>query len=216
MIFTWSGLALLDPTFQAFLFRFTPVINIFIGSIFFGEILRIREIFPIIFVIFGGVLSCVGEWKIVHVGIILTILAVLATSIQMFIGKDRIKAVSPKSLVFYRAVIGAIVIAIWAFSTGRLVVDVDSSYWIVILIGAFLGPTLSFLCMFHSFRHWEFYKSSVVLTVQPLIVLPLAYVFLNMLPDSYQLYGGLIMIVGVLWLFMLHLRSRFHINRVHE
>jgi len=206
MIFTWAGLALLDPTFQAFLFRFTPVINILFGSILFGEVLRLKEIFPIIVVVFGGLFSSISDWKVISGGIILTLLAVLTTSVQLFIGKDRIKTINPGVLVFYRAAIGSVVIFIWTFSAGKLVIDASLSFWIVLLTGAFLGPTLSFLFLFHSFRYWEFYRTSVVLTIQPLIVLPLSYMFLDALPNRSQLLGGLLMMVGVLWLILIHIR----------
>jgi len=208
MIFTWAGLALLDPTFQAILFRFTPAINIILGTLLFGEIIRIKEIFPILILIFGGVLSCLSNWKLVYAGVILTLLAVISTSIQLFIGKERIRKINPKILVFYRAAIGTIVIAIWTFSAGKWVIHVDMSFWIVTLFGALLGPTLSFICMFQSFRYWEFYRTSIVLTVQPLIVLPLAYIFLNEIPGKMQLLGGLIILIGVLWLIFIHINNR--------
>ena len=133
-------------------------------------------------------------------GVIFTLLAIVSVSGQMLIAKDRIKKINANVLVFYRVAIGCLLIAFWTFYSERANFHVSSTYWLVTLLGAFLGPTLSFHFFFRSYRYWEFSKSSAVLTMQPLIVLPLAYLFLGELPDSMQMVGGIIMLIGALWL----------------
>lgn len=207
MIFTWAGLALLDPTFQAFLFRLHPVLNILLGALILGEVLQVKEIIPMSIVIIGGVVSGIGKWNIVYMGVLFTVLAIISVAFQMLIAKERIQKVHPKGLVFYRVAIATLVIAVWTILTGKVNFNVKLSYWLVTFLGALFGPTLSFLFMFHSYRYWEFYRSSAVLTIQPLLVLPLAYLFLRKLPGQLELIGGLIIMAGALWLMLIHFKG---------
>jgi len=55
MILTWSGLALLEPSFAAFLWRFLPVLTILLGAIFLGEKLLARELVIVGIMLFGAV-----------------------------------------------------------------------------------------------------------------------------------------------------------------
>jgi drug/metabolite transporter (DMT)-like permease len=75
MILSWAGLARLDPSFAAFLWRFAPVLIILFSAIFLNERLSIIELGPIAIMILGGVLSAIGRWDVVGIGITLSLLA---------------------------------------------------------------------------------------------------------------------------------------------
>ncbi|MBD3288247.1 EamA family transporter [candidate division KSB1 bacterium] len=206
MLFTWAGLALLDPTFMAFLFRLHPVLNILLGVLVLHEVFRRKELLPISIVIVGGLISVIERWNIVYLGVIFTLLAIVSVSFQMLIAKERIEKVHPKGLVFYRVMIAMLVIAAWTIVTGKINFDVKLSYWLVTLLGALFGPTLSFIFFFHSYQHWDFYRSSMVITIQPVLVLPWAYLFLGEFPNALELIGGSIIMLGAFWLMWIHFR----------
>lgn len=205
MILAWQGLARLDPSFASFLWRFQTVLTIMFGVLLLSERLLMKELFPITIMVIGGCLSTLGRWHIVGVGTVLTILACLAVTIQMLIAKTESAEIHPNILVFYRVGIGAIVIALWTFFTGRADFDVKTSYWLITLLGAFLGPCASFLLTFRSYRHWELSRSSIVKTVQPLFVLPMAYTIFDSIPSRNALLGGVLILVGAFWLSWIHL-----------
>ena len=100
--------------------------------------------------------------------------------------------------------IGAVLIACWVFATGTADFAVEMRYWYVTLLGAFLGPCASFLFTFRSYRYWHLSQSTIVLTAQPLLVLPLAYAFLGTLPTTKELVGGCIILAGAFWLAFIH------------
>lgn len=205
MILGWAGLARLDPSFASFLWRFSPVLTIAIGFSFLHEQFLLIELMPVTIMVLGGILSTLGRWNIVGIGITLTLGSCLFASIQMAMAKVVVKKLHPNQVVFLRVAIGTSVIAFWIVISGRANFDVPLVFWAVTLLGAFLGPTASFLMTFRAYKYWELSRSSMVLTAQPLIVLPLAYIFFHKLPVKNELIGGLIILVGGFWLARVHL-----------
>ncbi len=212
MILAWSGLALLDPSFASFIWRFAPVLTIMLSSVFLGERLRLRELIPVAVMVIGGGLSTLGRWHIVGTGVILTLLAACAVSVQMLIAKMEVGEIHPNVLVFYRVSIAAVCICIWNLVTGRAHFEAPTSFWAITLLGAFLGPSVSFLFTFRSYKYWDLSRSSIVLTAQPLMVLPMAYLAFGKIPTGTQLLGGFIIVLGALWLMWIHRARMIHLQ----
>ena len=200
MILAWKGLSTLDPTFASFLWRFFPVLTILSGILVLRERLSNKEIFAMAIMLFGGLWGVVGRWEVVGTGVTLTILASLAGVGQLLLAKSHIDKVHPNVLVAYRVGIGSILISCWVLATGVADFAVEIRYWCVTLFGAFLGPCASFLLTFRAYRYWTLSQSSLILTGQPLFVLPLAYTFLGSVPTSRELLGGGIILLGAFWL----------------
>jgi drug/metabolite transporter (DMT)-like permease len=213
MILSWAGLARLDPSFAAFLWRFAPVLIIMFSALFLGERLSMIEFGPIIIMILGGVLSVIGRWNVVGTGVILSLLGCCAFAIQMLMAKMLVNDIRPNILVFYRVGIAVCIIALWTFLTGKAHFDVTISYWLVTFLGAFMGPCFSFLLTFHSYRFWDLARSSIVRTTQPLFVVPLAYLILNKLPTKMEMFGGLLISAGSLWFVLIHFIQKKHTNK---
>lgn len=208
MVLAWSGLAQLDPSFQAFLWRFQPVLTILLSALVLGERLMVKELIPVAAMVLGGCLGGIGRWHIVGTGMILTLLACYAVAVQLVIAKMTVAEIHPNALVFYRVGIGALIIALWTLLTGKGNLGVGASYWLVTLLGAFLGPCASFLLTFRSYRYWDLSRSAVVKTVEPLLVLPLSYMVLGQRPAAKELLGGCLILMGGFWFAWIHLMSR--------
>jgi drug/metabolite transporter (DMT)-like permease len=208
MLLGWAGLALLDPSFASFIWRFFPVLTIVLCSIFLKERFTPIEIAPIAIMVIGGAISAIGRWNLVGTGIVLTIAACLAASIQMLIAKVKVTEIHPNVLVFYRVGIAALMIVVWTFSIGKADFHAAPRYWLITMLGAFLGPCASFLFMFRSYRYWGLSRSSIVHISQPLFVLPMAYVFLQRIPTSRGLTGGFLILAGAFWLAWIHFRGK--------
>jgi drug/metabolite transporter (DMT)-like permease len=204
MILSWAGLARLDPSFAAFLWRFAPVLIIVFSALLLGERLSIIELGPITVMILGGVLSAIGRWDVVGTGIILSLLGCCAFALQMLMAKMVVDDIHPNILVFYRVGIAVCIIALWTFLTNKADFNVKISYWLVTFLGAFMGPCFSFLLTFHSYRLWDLSRSTIVRTTQPLFVVPLAYLILNKLPTKMEMLGGLIILAGSFWFALIH------------
>jgi drug/metabolite transporter (DMT)-like permease len=210
MILGWSGLARLDPSFASFLSRSRPVVTILLGIIFLKERFQKTEWIPAVIIIMGGFISATGRWDKIGVGMILILSSACLSAVQMLLAKMTIAKgrVSPNILVFYRVGIALATISIWNLLTCRTNFNVRISYYLVTILGAFLGPCLSWLFMYRSYRYWDLSRSSIVFTMQPLFVLPLAYFILGKLPVIKELYGGLIILIGSFWLIWIHIYHR--------
>ncbi len=209
MILCWGGLKYLDPTFSAFLWRLQPVLTILLSGIFLKERLHWEEFPPLLLLVIGGCISTWGRWHIVGLGVVLTLSACFTSTIQVMLAKSMIRDIHPNILVFYRASIGSLFIALWTLLiTKRGDFHIPLPYWGVTLLGAFLGPCASFLLTFRSYRYWELSRSSMVGMVSPLIALPLAYIFLNQFPAKREIYGGILILAGSFWLSWVYFFKR--------
>lgn len=204
MILAWSGLSLLDPSFASFLWRFSPVLIIIFSMVFLGERLRWIEALPIAIMILGGAMTTLGRWHIVGTGVVFTLLGCIAVAVQMLVVKMNVGEIHPNVLVFYRVSLAAVLIGLWGLGNGKLYFQVETSHLLVTLVGAFLGPSASFLLTFRSYRYWELSRSSIVLTGQPLLVLPMAYLAFGKMPSGMELLGGLVILAGAFCLVWMH------------
>lgn len=208
IVLTWSGLSKLDPVFASFIWRFLPALTILSGVILLKERLSGREVLAMIVMLSGGLFSAIGRWEAVGAGIILTFFAIIASTAQMLIAKLQARKAHPNVLVAYRVGLGAIVIAVWVFAVGAVDFDVEPRFWYVTLLGAFIGPCAGFYLTFRSYRYWALSQSTLALTMQPLFVLPLTYIFLKTMPTLRELIGGAIILSGAFWLGFLHLNKK--------
>ena len=204
MVLAWSGLALLDPSFASFLWRFSPVLIIILSVLFLGERLRLVEVLAIGVMVLGGAMTTLGRWHIVGMGVVLTLFGCVAVAVQMLVVKLNVSRIHPNILVFYRVSLAALVIAFWAVMNGKLNFRISTPHLCVTLLGAFLGPCASFLLTFRSYRYWELSRSSIVLTAQPLLVLPMAYIAFGKIPSGLELLGGFVILGGAFSLMWLH------------
>jgi drug/metabolite transporter (DMT)-like permease len=216
MILAWNGLSTLDAAFASFLWRFFPVLAILSGVLVLKERLSKQELLAMAIMLVGGLSSVVSRWDLVGAGVTLTILACFASVGQLLIAKSIVHEVHTNILVAYRLGIGSILIACWVFATGAANFAVESRYWYVTFLGAFLGPCASFHFTFRAYRYWTLSQSSLILTAQPLLVLPFAYVFLRTVPTTRELVGGCIILCGAFWVSLMQIakaKSQSHRNQ---
>jgi drug/metabolite transporter (DMT)-like permease len=204
MILAWSGLALLDPSFASFLWRFSPVLIIVLSYFILGERLRMIEVAPISIMVLGGAVTTVGRGHIVGTGVVLTLMGCVAVAVQMLVVKMNVRRIHPNVMVFFRVSLAAVITGLWGTINGKLDFDIGATYLFIALLGAFLGPCASFLLTFRSYRYWDLSRSSIVLTGQPLLVIPMAYIAFGKLPNGFEMLGGLIILGGAFWLVWLH------------
>lgn len=205
MILAWKGLSELDAAFASFIWRFLPVLSILSGVIILREHLALREALAMGIMLVGALWSVVGRWNVVGTGVTLTLAAIFFGALQLLIAKSQTHKVHPNVLVAYRVGIGSVLIACWVFASGAANFAVETKYWYVMLLGAFLGPCASFLLTFRAYRYWTLSQSSLILSGQPLFTLPMAYIFLGTLPTTRELIGGCVILAGAFWLAVIEL-----------
>lgn len=204
MLLGWTALSRLDPTFMAFLGRFRPILIIVLSFIFLGERLWPREMIPVSLMIVGTAYSAWGRWGEIGDGLLLALAGIFMAAGQQIVAKKTVLNAHPSAMVFYRVAIASVVIGIWNLISGETDFAVPRSYWLVLLLGALLGPTISFHMMYRAYKYWDLSRSSMVIIGQPVIVLPMAFIFLGYLPTIRELHGGLIILAGALLFGWMH------------
>ena len=206
MLLSWAGLDRLDPTYAAMLWRFSPGITLLLGFVVHGERLS-RGAGPLAaLMLLGGVISTLGQGRVALTGVVLTLLACLAVSAQFILAKSVLARMAPLALVFYRNGLGVAPIALWGIAAGQLNFDVAPRYWVVTLAGALLAPCASFILYFKALRLWGVAPTSVVQTIEPLFVLPMAWWWLGRILAGKELGGGALILGGAIGLVILHAR----------
>jgi drug/metabolite transporter (DMT)-like permease len=216
--FGWTGLSLLDPSFAGFLNRFGMVFIILGSVLFLGERLTRWEVAAFVLMTAGGLVSAVSSWENTdtRTGILCILASTLAIAAQRILIKVRLARVDALVTNFYRTLGGAAVIGGWAFATGAARFDAGAGPWAAVLIGAFLGPCLSVWMTYAAYRVWDLSRCTLLVMLQPLLILPGSYVFLDMLPSRMQFVGGLLILAGALALVWLHGRARRTARREGE
>lgn len=203
----WAGLSKMDPTFNAFLSRLTPMMTILLGVVLLGEHVRPLEWLAVAVMVGGGVLSTMGgTWKAEWWAILLTLAGCFFAALQFTLGKfGGDKSIPPLVMNVYRTAVAAVVITILTLALGEFdLAQAQPHHWAALLIGALLGPCLSVTLTFASYRYWDMTRSAMVFTLQPLAVLPMAWLMFHDIPGGWKLIGGMIILLGGLWLVSLH------------
>jgi drug/metabolite transporter (DMT)-like permease len=209
ILFTWTSLDYLSPSLAALIWRFLPVLMLLLGVAFLGEQISTYEVFPIALMVIGAFVSVATAWDEFGIGVILAVIACFITAVQMVIVKQVVRDISPELLALYRNGVGAIVIALWGFSTQQINFHVSPSFWIIIFFGALVGESLTFIFFFRSYRYWELSRTGLVRTCEPLFVLLWSFLIFGALPKGQELIGGSIILIGAFWLALITINLPF-------
>lgn len=206
----WQGLRRIDPSFSAFIGRFAPMVSIVAAAMIFKERISRWEWVAIAAMLSGGLIS---SWDVEHfggegMGIFLSIVSTVFAGFQWIIGKHAHDRAPEGVMNLYRVGVAAVVVTIYALAVGKLDLShAAPSRWIATLVGSFFGPFLSVLLMFRSYRYWEMSRTSVVHTLQPLVVMPLSKIVFGTVITGLKLTGGLVTLAGGIALALLHRKA---------
>ncbi|MCX6894804.1 MAG: DMT family transporter [Verrucomicrobia bacterium] len=206
-LFGWAGLSKMDPTFNSFLSRLTPMMIILLGVVMLKEQVRPLEWVAVAVMVGGGVLSTLGgTWQAEWWAIVLVLAGCFCAALQFTIAKlGDDKGIPPLVVNVYRIAVAAVVITLVTLALGEFdLTKAQPRHWAALLIGALIGPCLSVTLTFASYRYWEMTRTAMVMTLQPLVVFPMAWVMFHDVPGGWKLIGGLVILVGGLWLVALH------------
>jgi drug/metabolite transporter (DMT)-like permease len=190
-----------DPAVTSFLGNLYPVILALGGVIVLNEKFGPLETIGAAIAITGAfIISYTGETSLKKIFIpgtgVILLNAIFATSASLIV-KVHVKKISPELINLNRSVwllvFSVIMMVILRQSPGIPLSAVKN-----IAIGAVLGPFISILTVYYSFKYIEASRSSIVQSLKGIFVLAGAYLFFGTLPEKHQLAGGALTILGVL------------------
>ena len=193
--------AISDPSVTSFLGNLFPVFLTLMGVIFLKERFSIIEAFGGILAITGAfVISYSGEleWsKFFIPGTGLVVINPLLAATFSVIIKKNVKMASPEVFnLNSNAWIFMCFLGYFIWSGQPLAIPAKAFQNIA--LGALFGSFLGLLSFFYSYRFIAASRSSIVQSLKGIFVLIIAYFFFGNFPLAIQLWGGGIIMIGVL------------------
>lgn len=194
-----------DPSVTSFLGNLFPVM------VMMGGILILKEKFGWIETV-GAAVALIGAFIISYNGGaslktlfirgagVVVINALLATTATLVV-KVHVKKLSPELLNLNRST-WLLAYSVMMFFIFRQSAIIPLSAFENIAIGAILGPFLSVLTVYYSYRYIDASRSAIVQSLKGIFVLFGALLFFKTFPLPHQLFGGILSVTGVLALTM--------------
>jgi drug/metabolite transporter (DMT)-like permease len=189
-----------DPSVTSFLGNLFPVFLTFMGIVFLKE--RFSRIEAI-----GGILAIIGAFAISYSGELewrkffipgtgMVVVNTLLAATFSVVVKRNVKAASP--VVFnLNSNFWIFLFFLGYFLSSGQTAQIPTTALVNISLGAFFGSFLGLLCIYYSYNYMAASRSSIIQSLKGFIVLIMAYFFFGTLPLPVQLWGGAIIITGV-------------------
>jgi len=195
----WSyGILLGDLTNVTFLFRFEVIFAVLLGLILLKEKLMKLEVLGIILAIIGAFVMVYSRQLALGLGDLIMLFAALFSAISLFVTKIYSKKISSFALAYNRSVFLFIFIGIYSLGLGKINFAFSTDLLILTLTAAFVGAFLGFVFFYKSLSFYELSKATSVRSVEPFFAVIFALIFLSVAPTLPQLFGGTLIVVGII------------------
>ena len=201
--FFFLALDLLDPSTTAFLVRFSTIFIILIGVFFLKENLTRFDLLGILFAVGGALLINYGGAAYTRTGFFLALMAAIGIALHHTAAKMFVKKINPLILVNLRVLFTSAFLLIFVLVTSSLQ-PVPYSALPVLIIGAGIIATTGFVFYYKALEHADISKVAVIRTLDPFMVVIYAYIAFRTLPLFQEIFGGSLIVFGVLIITLKH------------
>jgi drug/metabolite transporter (DMT)-like permease len=196
----YISVSLLDATVASLFGRMQLAFILFIGALFLKERFNKVEGLGLAVVIVGVAVMNWQAPKAEWIGFFWMLACCLTEAIASAICKKNILDISPKIITFYRSVVTMIVLTMLSILTGKSsdLLLVNGSGLFAAILCSLIGPFLGMISFYKSLRLIDMSKTAIVMQITPLFVAILCFIIFRSLPSLKQLFGGAIMIAGII------------------
>jgi len=198
----YASLQHTTPITAALILACAPIVTSLLNKVIY------KEYRNIIFWM-GAILSFVGVSMIITKGAligmsigkgeVLSLLTMFSFAIFLIIVNDLSSRLSAAAITFYTNGIGLIVLI--PFGTSILShqnMHVALPYWLLLIVSAIIVHGISNLIWNKKMKEVGSTNASLLLNFEPAIAMVLSAIILNQLPTSIQIYGSLLILVGII------------------
>lgn len=199
----------LSPAFAALLLYTYPAIVTLLTWWFDGAALGRRQVVALVLTTAGVALVLAapqGKAVFTVVGALLALSAAMVYSIYTYIAGRVTGQTAPIVVTTYVSTAAALVLLGYGGLTGKLL-PVAAPGWLAIAGTAVLATVLAVLCYFAGIERLGAARASLVSTLEPVGTAALSAVLFGDRLAGWQLAGGLLVLVGVIWLTIGRQRS---------
>ncbi len=190
-----------NPTVISFLANTVPITVGILSYIFLRERFNFFEAIGIVITIIGAMIigyqsTVLKEVEKIGLGLVVVAVFVILFSVNTVLIRVSVRNSHPLMITFFRTVL------LFAFSFFMLVLKGESFNvpWVGmknILFGATFGPVLGVVTSFWALKYVEATISSTIINAKGFLIMVLVYFYLSIVPETYQIYGGLLAVLGV-------------------
>jgi len=190
-----------DPAIMSFLQNLVPLFVILMGVSFLGERFTVLQFSGMLITLLGAaVTSFTGNisekgFFVPGTGYMVASTIFLATT--MIISKKYIKNLDPGLLATNRSVYLFITALVLMLIKGESF-SLSGTALVSVGIGSLIGPFLTAFSMYSALRFIEASKSTVIQSSKGIFVTIGAWMYFRTIPESFQVIGGIITIIGVI------------------
>ena len=190
-----------NPAMVSFLGNLTPLLITLLGVVLLHERYVPIEILGIVLTLGGAFLISYqkpgegGGW--LREGAEWVFLSATFYAVAFVMAKHSITSLNPFVLTLNR------LIYLWLFSVGALLVTgmspvIPGKALLNIFLGSFLGPFLTGLTNYMAIQYLEASRTSIITSAKGFFVLVGAFIYLGLVPTSWQIWGGVLTVTGVI------------------
>jgi uncharacterized membrane protein len=203
----WLGVQIMDPSLAAFLNRSRVVIALLLGILILGERLNRREAIGTALAMIGIVVMRATLRLEYTPGFAFVLLGAVLFGVTELLSKIVVRHIQTSVLAYYRNVL--IMILYWlAFAVTGGSFEGVGAVWPGIVALGLLGPIFNRVLYFSALERLEMVKVSVIGQIQPVFVIILSVMLLDMLPSVREMLGGVFLIAGAMVLVVYRRRIR--------
>ncbi len=200
-----------NPSIVAFIGNISPALVILLSIIIFSERFNALETIGIVLALTGAfIISYKGNLGLKDMfvyGTQFVVISSLLSATNAIIIKHNIKKVSPIILTLNRTVFLFLFFLI-TFPWQTMSLEIPLSALKNTAFGAFIGPFLTAVAGFMVYKYLPVSRKAIVDSMRGLVVLIGAYIYFGSFPSTTAVVGGLISIVGVLFIAFGKLRLK--------
>lgn len=189
-----------NPSIIAFLNNLAPVFVIILAVIFLKE--KIVAVDYIAFAItLGGAILITGEallkpYLLFRSGSGYILVSAILYAVSTVSMKRNVKILDASLVTFNRSLLMFTACLLWFFMH-RDSLSVRSGLWPLLVPGSIMGPFLTVFLTYSALRYIDASRVSVISTGRMFLVLLGTWLVFNVLPALHQIWGGIMIILGI-------------------
>ncbi len=197
----WTIKVYSHPAAVSFIAALIPVFVGILSFIFLHERFNFWETLGIVLTIIGTVIisyqgAVLGEITKAKLALAASLGFVLIFATNTILMRIAVRNVHPVMISFLRTVFMVFFWILVIFFSGETL-RIPRVALVNIIIGATLGPFLGLITNIFALKYIEATLTSVIVNTKGFIVLVIAYFYLHLKPEIYQLMGGALAVFGV-------------------
>lgn len=202
-----------NPTITSFLNNISPVFVLSLSFIFLKERMSKLEILGVIIALIGGfIIGYKGGFNINEMfidGTQYIVLASLLFATSSVISKKHITTLSPVLIAFNRTIF-LLIFSILVLYLQNQSIQIPNTALKNIVIGSVLGPFLTAVTGLLALKYIDLSKKSIISSTKSLFILFGSYLYFDIFPKNYELFGGLLSVIGVLIIIF----GKIHLKKI--